>query len=343
MICSMGRRIGAISLMAALLAASLGACQSSAPAAPGQAACAWHAQQPGPATTDDLTGVSFPDTTHGWAVGGIDKGIIRATSDGGATWRSEDLRGDNGLSAVSFVDDTHGWAVGVHNLVVTTSDGGLTWRRENPRIGRDGNLYGVQFVDPSHGWMVGDKGLIRVTSDGGRTWTPQTAGTGRDLGPVGFSDLLHGSIVAGNAEVLRTADGGATWHPAYVANPKKNEIVASVSFLDAQRGWVSGSQDDGSSNHGVISQTVDGGRTWKHHDYTQFDDVRFDAIGLIDGGHGWVGGYQGELWYTDNGGASLGSRPSPGDDAHHIHQMVFRDPTHGWAVGDSGTILACTA
>ncbi|MDQ6744778.1 MAG: YCF48-related protein [Actinomycetota bacterium] len=330
-------------ILASALAASLAACGSSSTArAPGRAACAWHAQQPGPRTTDDLTGVSFPDRTHGWAVGGIDKPVIRATSDGGVRWRAQHVRGQNGLGAVSFTDDSHGWAVGVHNLLLTTTDGGSSWRAENSGITRDGNLYGVRFVDRRHGWIVGSQGLIRATADGGRTWAPQTAGTSSDLQQVTFTDTLHGWIQAGDSEVLRTTDGGRSWTSVYRASSQKNEIVAGVFFLDARRGWESGSQDDGQSNHGVVSQTVDGGRTWKHYDAINFDDVRFGAIAFVDALHGWVAGYQGELWYTDNGGVSWGSRPGS-SDAHRSYQMVFRDATHGWAVGQLGSIGACTA
>ena len=170
-------------LAAVALATSVAGCQSTTTAAaPGQAACAWHAQQT-PSGGDDLSDVSFPDVTHGWAVGGIDKGDILTTSNGGATWRSQTI-GTNGLSGVSFVDATHGWVVGIHNTLLVTSDGGISWNPENPGIAHDGNLSAVQFSTPRHGWIVGEQGVIRVTSDGGLTWAHQTAGTNLDLSQV---------------------------------------------------------------------------------------------------------------------------------------------------------------
>ena len=42
----------------------------------------WNAQSSG--SSARLTGVAFPDATHGWAVG--EGGAILATTDGGATW-----------------------------------------------------------------------------------------------------------------------------------------------------------------------------------------------------------------------------------------------------------------
>jgi photosystem II stability/assembly factor-like uncharacterized protein len=331
----------ALALLAGLTLAGLTGCGSSAHKV-GQAACAWHLRKPGTPTDDDLTGLAFPDLRHGWAVGGIDRPVIRVTSDGGATWRAQHAQGDNGLSAVAFADDANGWAVGVHNTLFVTTDGGSSWTRQDPRLTRDGNLYDVSFVDRDHGWVVGSGGVIRRTDDGGRTWTAQQPGTHEDLSNVQFTGRLHGWIAAGDGEILHTADGGATWAPVYSASSKNNEVVAGDWFLNARQGWVSGSQDDGESNHGVVSRTIDGGRTWKHQDVTSFDDVRFGAIAFVDSRHGWVAGYQGELWYSDDGGVSWGSRPTPAL-GERIYRMVFRDARHGWAVGESGTIEVCTA
>jgi photosystem II stability/assembly factor-like uncharacterized protein len=333
--------IAASVLVAALVV--IGALSGTSAPSVGQAACTWHAQQPGPGTDDDLDGVSFPDAQHGWAVGGIDKPVVRATSDGGRTWRNQDLRGTNGLDSVSFADDFHGWAVGVHNTLVSTRDGGSTWTAEDPGISHDGNISGVWFVDRSHGWIVGQQGTIRVTSDGGRTWTPQQAGSDQDLDQVSFTDPLHGWIVAEDGVLLRTVDGGTTWSPAYTAGAKRSEAVAGASFLDSRHGWETGSEDSGDGEHhyGVVSQTSDGGTTWRHRVSTQFDDERFTSIAFIDDQHGWLAGYSGSLYYTDNGGRSWANRPDPAD-GEKLNQLVFRDATHGWAVGDAATILACT-
>ena len=243
---------------------------------------------------------------------------------------------------MSFVDDTHGWAVGIHNTLIATSDGGRTWRSEDPRIARDGNLYGVSFVDRKHGWIVGEKGLVEVTSDGGESWRTQAAGTSADFDAVTFADRLHGWILTQDSRVLRTTDGGASWAPAYAGSSKNNEEVAGLSVLDARHVWASGSEDQGESNYGTVSQTVDGGKSWKHYVATGFDDERFGPVSYTDPDHGWIASpLNGNLWYTDDGGKSWGSRPSP--TAEEIHAMVFRDGSHGWAVGASDTILACTA
>lgn len=309
---------------------------------PGRAACSWHLQRPGPKVNEDLYGVSFPDIAHGWVVGGIGGPVIRATSNGGATWRAQRSPG-HGLSGVSFVDAKHGWAVGIHNTLIVTADGGVRWHALNARVLHDGNLYGVSFVDARHGWIVGDKGLIEATADGGRSWRPQAAKTSVTLDKVTFSDRLHGWILTQDARVLRTVDGGASWSSTYTANAKNNEVVADIFALDPQHVWVAGSEDQGESNYGAASQTLDGGRSWKRYVAKNFDDERFGPIAFTDRMHGWVASpLNGNLWYTDDGGKSWGSRPSP-TNAEMIQGMVFRDATHGWAVGASDTIMACSA
>ena len=62
--------------------------------------------------TNGLSGVSFVDASHGWAVG-IHNTLL-VTSDGGVSWNPENpgIAHDGNLSAVQFLDARHGWIVG---------------------------------------------------------------------------------------------------------------------------------------------------------------------------------------------------------------------------------------
>jgi photosystem II stability/assembly factor-like uncharacterized protein len=331
----------ALCVGAAICVGGCGSSSASSTPKVGRPACGWHAEHPHPGTTDDLTGLSFPDSGHGWAVGGIDGPTIFATTDGGRSWHKQHGPGTDGLNAVSFADDHHGWAVGIDDLVLTTSDGGAHWTAQRLRATRRGNLYGVWFVNDRDGWIVGAGGLIERTTDGGRTWSAQQSGTHQDLQSVQFSDARDGWIQSGG-EILRTTDGGAGWTRSLTASSKNGQILAGLTFLTPTAGWVAGSQDDGSANHGVILRTRDGGEHWQTYDITTFDDVRFGALAFPDARHGWAAGYQGELFYTDNGGVSWAEH-DPSTLGNRVYAIVMRDPTHGWAVGQAGTILTCTS
>ncbi len=329
-------------LSAILLAVAVAGCGGSSLEAPGPARCSWHRLNPGPHVSEDLFGLSFPDATHGWVVGGIGGPVIRVTTNRGTQWRAQRFAGQYGLSGVSFVDDRRGWAVGANGVVIATTDGGASWQMQSPALAHRLNLYGVAFINPQRGWIVGEKGLIATTSDGGRRWEALSSGVNDDLDQVTFADASHGWILTANGRVLRTVDGGRSWTVALTPNASDNGAVSGLAALDAAHVWASGSQDQGESNFGAIWRSVDGGKTWKHYVATNFDDERFGPIAFTDPMHGWVASpLNGNLWYTDNGGASWGSRSSP--TAEEIHGMAFRNASHGWAVASSDTILGCTA
>jgi|GEM_PF-2551492 len=76
----------------------------------------------------DYNAISFPDSTHGTAVG--TDGIVMHTSDAGTTW----IRQNSGLTteelnSVSFVDSLHGFAAGSQGVIIATMNGGQSWVR----------------------------------------------------------------------------------------------------------------------------------------------------------------------------------------------------------------------
>jgi len=142
----------------------------------------WSAQTPG--TGQNLTGVSFGDAHHGWAVG--DAGTIVATSDGGAHWSAQTSGTVRDLKAVSFVGPLDGWAVGAANTIVHTFNGGATWSAETAPLTTPHFLNGVSFADRLHGLAVGRPNgagapVMLATSDGGGHWSVQTSGTATAL------------------------------------------------------------------------------------------------------------------------------------------------------------------
>lgn len=119
-----------------------------------------------------LTGVSFVDARHGWAVGHW--GAILSTADGGESWQVQRLSSeeDRPLFAVHFFDARQGVAVGLWSLVLTTEDGGKTWTEQPlqapPGAKRaDLNLMGL-FAD--------NHGTLYATAEHGRCCAPTTRG-----------------------------------------------------------------------------------------------------------------------------------------------------------------------
>jgi photosystem II stability/assembly factor-like uncharacterized protein len=291
----------------------------------------WSPQASG--TTNHLRGVSFPDATHGWAVG--DNGTIVATSDGGATWIPQASGTTSNLRAVSFPDATHGWAVGVGDTIVATSDGGATWTPQAAPAVVDA-LSGVSFADATHGWVTGfvGGGEILATSDGGATWTSQATG-GSGLFGVSFADATHGWAVgvgddSNFGEILATSDGGANWSPQLGGTPQ----LFGVSFPDATHGWAVG-------DVGAIVATIDGGASWSPQVIPAgYEGTTQTGVSFPDSAHGWSVGSAGVIVATSDGGATW--TPQASGTTTTLLGVSSPDPSHGWAVGDGGTILAFT-
>lgn len=122
-----------------------------------------------------LTGVSFVDANHGWAVGHW--GAILSTRDGGESWQVQRVSSeeDRPLFAVHFFNARQGVAVGLWSLLLTTEDGGQTWAQRHlqaPPGARkaDLNLMGL-FAD-SHGvlYATAEHGQLLYSEDHGGNW-----------------------------------------------------------------------------------------------------------------------------------------------------------------------------
>jgi photosystem II stability/assembly factor-like uncharacterized protein len=164
-----------------------------------------------------LTGVSFADDQHGWAVGHW--GVILATADGGETWSIQRLavEEDRPLFSVHFVDAQRGVAVGLWSLLLRTEDGGRNWSSvvlpTPPDGGKaDRNLFRA-FSD-AHGvlYVAAERGAVLVSRDGGATWIYSLTGYKGSFWTG--AALPDGSLlVAGlRGSLYRSRDGGRKWH-----------------------------------------------------------------------------------------------------------------------------------
>jgi photosystem II stability/assembly factor-like uncharacterized protein len=271
------------------------------------AGAAWSLQGSPPGVRD-LEAVTFADATHGWAVGGTYdyaeddsttyRAAIVATSDGGATWKTQTVpSGIHTLCDVDFVDALHGWAVGYSYLSGT-----------------------------------GFAGAILATSDGGATWKPQTvpAGTGW-LSSVDFADASHGwAVVQRTDAILMTSDGGATWTLKHATTNGIQQYLYDVAFADIQHGLTVGLTETEWEDHSVVVRTADGGQTWKRQKLDSYDTLL--AADLLDANRGWAVGEKGLACVTTDGGATWIEQTVP-TGTGTLRDVDIVDATHGWAVG----------
>ncbi len=307
-------------LLLLLLLAILSLAIASAPAA----AADWTSQTSN--TLNHLFGVSFTDTTHGWAVGSL--GTIRATPDAGATWNTQNSGSLSTLRDVACDNDNlHCWAVGDLGTIRATADGGATaWGAQN--AGTITTLYGVYCnADGLHCWAVGDLGTIRVTADGGATaWTGQTSGVLlTQLQGIACPSLTNCFAVGSGGAIIATTDGGTNWGPQ--TSGTLNTLNA-VSCASTSTCWAVGTG-------GTILATTNGGTTWTPQSSNTINIL--NDVSAVDTTHATVAGYSGTIRSTTDGGTTWATDAGAGLTTLSGIDMV--DATHGWTVGSGGAIF----
>jgi photosystem II stability/assembly factor-like uncharacterized protein len=175
----------------------------------------------------------------------------------------------------------NGWAIG-EAYILRTADGGLTWLDATPP-GVTGIGYITSFfLDAAKAWFIlpapdYTTGILYHTTNGGLTW--KSVPVPFSGGSLQFLDAQTGRMLAAlgagagseAVAVFQSSDAGATWSRVYVNDPTVagagdslplSGIKNGVTFLDAARGWVTGSVPmDG---YVYLFRTQDGGQTWAH-------------------------------------------------------------------------------
>jgi photosystem II stability/assembly factor-like uncharacterized protein len=173
-------------------------------------------------------------------------------------------------------------------------------------------------------------------------WYSQSPGTDVGLYGVSFVDQNTGWAVSRYREIIHTTDGGDTWQ--HQEDPQLYYWYEDVHFVDAENGWVVGSDPSG----GKILHTTDGGSSWieqePHYGYG------LSKVFFTDASNGWtVGGFYDEfgtyygrvIEHTSNGGATWVGQLLQYYE-HGFASIYFADVSNGWAVGPLGAILHTT-
>ena len=286
----------------------------------------WEIRSPYP-TTNNLKGDFFLTDQIGWAVGF--NGTILHTTDGGVHWVTQHSNNTESIWNIFFIDENEGWAVGWSNIYHTTN-AGTTWEKQI-KPSWPGDLTDVYFVNPDTGWIVGTYKIIFKTTDGGEHWNRIMSSINQDNGfySVAFTDELHGCAVGGSnvngniGYIMVTDDGGLTWTET---TPENNSRYNKVIFLDADTGWVCGS-------NGELLKTTDGGYTWIHHNFGYYG---FEGVHFFDHQRGAALSYFSVI-ITDDGGETW-SEPTYFNEFHNLRAFASGADNHLVAVGFDGLI-----
>lgn len=274
----------------------------------------------------ELVAIAMRSGVHGFAIDA--QGNLRATTDGGRTWKVQVEARSFDLSDVHFLDARSGWAVGASGEVLVTDDGGASWH-EAPRRA-SAPLSRVRAVRAASGetrvWAVGAKGTVIASPLGGKPWhSPwriQAGRTRRDLHALAMRDPLRGIAAGDGGTILATEDGGATW----IARAGGSEAsLRGAAFAGDGRVLLGGET--------ALLGSGDGGLTFRQEPVA-VEEPLGDIVDVAapDADHLYALTREGTLLRSRNSGARWQAVPL-GKDARFT-RLVFADADHGWALGE---------
>lgn len=167
-----------------------------------------------------------------------------------------------------------------------------------------GDLISVFFTSSDTGWVAGDEGYLAQTRDGGNSWTKRVLNTAANINEIYFRNDEDGYLVAGR-KMFETSDGGLNWKETFIANP--------AEFSDGVPEFLSIRFN--SRNQGfIVGSVLD----------RDNDEIVIGSLLMrtVDGGKTW-------------------NRVEVPTKVELFH-LDFDGKSHGWIVGDRGTILATT-
>jgi photosystem II stability/assembly factor-like uncharacterized protein len=287
----------------------------------------WSEARQLPQSTD--LGLTFVDAQHGFTAWTSDDAtqtriIQYRTVDGGKSWQSSTVASlpiepktglviadyfsdaSHGVVLVSRRDESSlgplGPVVSMTDCLLYSSDnGGVSWSSGSaaPCIGDVGL---PNWVSPTTGFIMVSRtpSTVAVTADGGRTWKsgilpgvlsetnvvprlmipPDSTGRLRFVGsywPTSGTWSGEAPLV-----VFESSDGGASWTEAY----RSSGNFVSISAFSADH-WVALS---GGNTASQLTETRDGGRTWRRIGNWQFS---VGAMAWSDEKHGMLQGIVG--------------------------------------------------
>ncbi len=322
----------------------------------------WDEQEFG--STDNILGLSMVTSSVGWAAG--DNGSVLHTTNGGDDWIDQSSGTSAGLNSVFFVDAQNGWAAGDNETIIHTTNGGLVWSSQH-LAGPAVSINEIIFIDLNNGWAVGSNKSVFMTTDGGTTWSKSVIGFGSaSYLSINFVSSTLGFIAGTGGTILRTDNGGTSWSPVSSGVlTNLNQVVMQNSVV----GWIAG-------DAGVLLKTLNGGLSWSVGSIAGGFDInglsKFSGklwtsgeLGTIflstNSGVAWSGldagprlsanwidapsslvavavGQTGLIMRTTDAGLSWTKQASP-DSTVSCYGVKFADASHGWAVGDHGSIF----
>jgi photosystem II stability/assembly factor-like uncharacterized protein len=283
------KRCAYASVAAVMVAATVVALAGAAPVRTSQSGWTWGSPTP---QGNRLAAIDFAGG-RGYAVGEF--GTIIRTDDGGANWSGVRTGLTDDLTELRVID-ADAFVAGGGCTLLRSTDGGTTVRRVrfNPSTNCGSPLVAMHFPTRDIGYLIRADGSVLRTDDGGSRFSSGArvpAASGGPPNDAWFTGANTGVVVTGTdtlGKIYRTSDGGGSW-----TEVASSQAVRGVHFVNENVGWAVGQN--------TILKTTDGGQIW----VPQGSPFNMRNVRCADENHCVVVGVNGELFYTEDGFASL--------------------------------------
>ncbi len=271
-------------------------------------------------------GIDCPSTNTCFATG--TNGLIAATTDGGANWRTDNVPSSALLTAVSCPSPSTCYVSANDSSILYTTNFGGTWEVQFPA---EAAFYaGVSCPSAATCFAVGGSGAISATTTGGAAWT-RLRPTGSTDGIFGLSCYGSSNCYAvGAGTLLATHNGGGSWvaHTLGTTDALDGISCPGTSTCFAV-GWP-----------GAIYVTTNGGTSWTYQTSTlSGSDQTITAVSCASLTHCVAVGTNGVILSTING--TTWSSESSGTSAN-LFGISCPNTSSCIAVGTGGTTLTRT-
>ncbi|MBN1464447.1 T9SS type A sorting domain-containing protein, partial [candidate division KSB1 bacterium] len=287
-----------------------------------------------------ITSAFFTSRQVGFACG--EQGRLFKTTNAGESWTDLWNPGGLPLYSVFFISATEGFVAGVGGHILHTINAGDKWDWSSSRSGFGQQLKSISFVNQNVGYAVGGTapyGSISealFTKDKGNTWHEMTTGTRVPLNAVCFLNESTGYAVGYEGTIIKTTDGGNSW--SSVAQPNWQRNLRAIFFVNENKGFVVGGDEDFAQYNQVVLKTTDAGLTWSEYesDWT----FTLNSVFFADENLGFACGNNSNLIKTTDGGATW-RKSNSGIDAE-LRCIFFTSKDVGYCVGEDARIYKTT-
>ncbi len=178
--------------------------------------------------------------------------------------------------------------------------------------------------------------LINFTQaiGGQKHWRQIAQPTSNNLLKVYFLNNDTGWVVGREGTILKTTDAGMSWQQQH---SNVTTDINDIFMVNERVGWALTWENfvDTATFYGTrILKTTNGGEIWKTEDFSTPEKF-LHAITFLDSLKGWVGGSEGILYQTIDGGVTwIPGLVEPSNYANFpIRKFKFFSPNYGLGVG----------